>query len=370
MDTHLPPESSPSMDTHLPPESSPSMDTHLPPESSLSTDVHLQQESSLSTDVHLPQESSLSTDVHLPQESSLSTDVYLPQESSLSPDVHLPQESSLSPDVHLPQESSPSMDTHLPPESSPSMDTLLPPVSALLRNTNLEQEPFLFVQTNLLEESPLKDTQLMEEPFTGNIQLLQQVRFSTDTHLQQQNLVTNDKVETHQTHGETSPVSVVTENNMRQPFASEVPCPKSIVGKRSTRKVPKTSNHVGKVALKKPRTLSSTQRKQKGTAGINSTNNNIGQISGEPQQHSLTLSDFVQSEREIEVLKMTGNTLFSYMVQKQVLSSKYNKTIKQLRQFLEDDVRNSVRQQSNIHYMEILDENADSHETISTSPRF
>ena len=51
------------------------------------------------------------------------------------------------------------------------------------------------------------------------------------------------------------------------------------------------------------------------------------------------------------------------MVQKQVLSSKYNKTIKQLRQFLED-VRNSVHQQSNIHHMEILDENADSHETM------
>ena len=61
---------------------------------------------------------------------------------------------------------------------------------------------------------------------------------------------------------------------------------------------------------------------------------------------------------------MTGNTLFSYMVQKQVLSSKYNQTIKQLRQFLEDDVRNSVHQQSNIHHMEILDENADSHETM------
>ena len=60
---------------------------------------------------------------------------------------------------------------------------------------------------------------------------------------------------------------------------------------------------------------------------------------------------------------MTGNTLFSYMVQKQVLSSKYNKTIKQLRQFLED-VRNSVHQQSYIHWMETLDENADSHETM------
>ena len=61
---------------------------------------------------------------------------------------------------------------------------------------------------------------------------------------------------------------------------------------------------------------------------------------------------------------MTGKTLFSYMVQKQVLSNKCNKTIKEFRQFLENDVRISVHQQSNIHYMEILDENADSHETM------
>ena len=169
------------------------------------------------------------------------------------------------------------------------------------------------------------DTHLPEQPSLVNTQLLEEHCCSIDTHLPQQNLVTPDKVATHQTHGETSPLSVVTENNIQQPFASEVPCPKSIVGKRSTRKVLKPSNHVGKVALKRPRTLPSTQTKQNGTERINSTNCKGREILGESQQHRLTLSDFLQTESEAEVLKMAGKTLFSYMVQKQVIS-KCNKT--------------------------------------------
>ena len=199
------------------------------------------------------------TNTHLPQGPSTSTDTHLPQEHWCAPAARI-----LPLKGHYNFEQEPLVAYCIRNNSGDLQIIGLRPVN----NPNIRYHfrvSVSFVETHTLQESsPSMDTHMPQDS-----------SLSTDTHCHK-NLLWNslgtitryNKVATHQTHGETSLASFVTTCDsllpvkyhvLSQYWEKEVPCRKAL----------KTSNHVGKVALEKPRTLS-TQTKLKAAARINS----------------------------------------------------------------------------------------------------
>ena len=138
------------------------------------------------------------------------------------------------------------------------------------------------------------------------------------------------------------------------------------VAKRILSHSPSQSPHKhGKYGPKRKRTLESEPRKEKTVQNQISTMTNYVQYSNHA---SLTISHFFESNEEISSRERLFTQVCIFFFQKAVLLPHEDDAIvfKSLRDFLlQSEAQLKDNESSNIYYMELIDENADSMETMS-----
>lgn len=145
-------------------------------------------------------------------------------------------------------------------------------------------------------------------------------------------------------------------NEREQPVATEGPTPRSIViGRTRNRHSPASSPHkMGKRGPKRRRTVPA--RKLTSFRDL--------QEQARESSHSLNLDAFKETVREKQILTEVMRNLHTYNTQKIVANSHTNVILSDFRTFLTDPQQDLANEASRVYYMELVDENPDSAETM------